>query len=178
MLTLGIPGDTVTAVLMGGLLLHGIAPGPLLFRDHPFIVDMVYISFFIAAIMMFLSMALLGTRVFPKLLLLPRRYILPFVLVASTAGCYNMNTSMMDVWTALIFGIIGFVFKRYNYPATPAVIGLVLGRMLEDNLRRTLVDTNGSLVPFVTNPISAVFLMLAVASIVYSVWQRSRKNAA
>jgi putative tricarboxylic transport membrane protein len=177
MLTLGIPGDTVTAVLMGGLLLHGIDPGPLLFRDHAFIVDMIYISFFIAAVMMFLSMILLGTRIFPKLLLLPRRYILPFVLVASTAGCYNMNTSMMDVWTALTFGIIGFLFKRYNYPTTPAVIGLILGRMLEDNLRRTLVDTNGSLMPFATNPISVVFLLLAVASIAYSIRQRARKHA-
>lgn len=178
MLTLGIPGDTVTAVLMGGLQLHGIDPGPLMFRDHPFIIDMVYISFFVAAILMFVSMVTLGTRLFPKLLLLPRRYILPFVLIASTAGCYNMNTSMTDVWTALVFGIIGFFFKRYNIPATPAVIGLILGRMLEDNLRRTLVDTDGSLLPFLTSPIAAVFLALALGSIVYSVWQKSRAKTA
>ncbi len=179
MLTLGIPGDTVTAALMGGLQLHGIDPGPLMFRDHPFVIDTVYVSFFAAAIFMFLSMVILGTRFFPKLLLLKRGYILPFVLIASTAGCYNMNTSMMDVWTALVFGIIGFFFKRFGYPAAPAVIGLILGKILEVNLRRTLVDSDGDLTPFVTNPVPAFFLALAVLSIVYSVWQsaRGKRNA-
>jgi putative tricarboxylic transport membrane protein len=176
MLTLGIPGDTVTAVLMGGLQLHGIDPGPLMFRDHPFVVDMVYVSFFIAAVLMFLSMVLLGTRLFPKLLLLKRGYILPFVLIASTAGCYNMNTSMMDVWTAVIFGIIGFFLKRYHFPATPVVIGMILGKMLEMNLRQALVDTGGSLLPFVRDPVCVVFLTFAVLSIVYSMRQRRRKN--
>jgi putative tricarboxylic transport membrane protein len=176
-LTLGIPGDAVTAVLMGGLLLHGIDPGPLMFRDHPLMVNMIYINFFLASVMMFLSMVILGARLFPLILRLPMRYIIPFVLVACTAGTYNMNTSMADVWTALAFGVIGYFFKRFDIPPAPAVIGLILGKMLEENLRRTLIDTEGSLFPFLTSPVAVTFLLMATASVAYSIWQKRTKSA-
>ncbi len=176
LLTLGIPGDTVTAALMSGLQLHGIDPGPLLFRDHPGLVYTVYAAFFTAAIFMFLTMAFLGARFFPLILRIPRVYVLPVVLVACTAGCYNINTSMVDVWVALAFGVIGYFFQRYGYPTTPAVIGLVLGGMLEVNLRKALLETDCSLLPFVSSPVPALFLALALFSLGYSLWQQRKSS--
>jgi putative tricarboxylic transport membrane protein len=178
LLTLGIPGDMVTAALMGGLQLHGLDPGPLLFRDHPDVIYTVYATFFVAAIFMFLAMVVVGARCFPLILRIPRVYVLPVVLVACIAGCYNINTSMIDVWVALSFGVIGYFFQRYGYPTAPAVIGLILGLLIESNLRKALLETDSSLLPFITTPTPAFFLLLAVLSVCFSLWQGKKSRAA
>ena len=168
MLALGIPGDIVTAALIGGLMLHGLQPGPMLFLEHPTFVNGIYLSFAVSAIFMFLIMYLASDRILPKLLLVPKRYLMPVVLIACTAGCYNINYNINDVWTSTIFGLLGLLFARYNFPITPVIISMILGKILEVQLRTALIDTGGSVVPFFTQPISCVFLLMAIASTYYS----------
>lgn len=165
MLALGIPGDVVTAALIGGLMLHGLQPGPLLFVENPEFVYGIYISFAIGAFMMFGVMYLASNTLLPKLLLVPKKYLLPIVLIACTIGCYNLNFSFVDMWVALFFGVIGFVLSLLKFPITPVIVSMVLGSMMETNLRLALISSEGALTPFFTRPISILFLVLAVVSV-------------
>lgn len=175
MLALGIPGDVVSAALMGGLQLHGLEPGPLLFTENRQFVSAVYIAFFINAILMFTFMMLLGNRILPKLLLVPKKYLLPIVLVASTVGCYNLGYSLADMWTAVIFGIVGYIMGKFEYPVTPMIISLVLGKMLEKQLRLALLMGKGSLLSLFTEPLCLLFIALALFSLFIS-FRRSRRS--
>ena len=180
-LSLGIPGDVVTAALIGGLQLHGLDPGPLLFVERADFIYGLYAAFIVAAIFMFLFLYFLGARFAPYLLLVPKKYLLPVVLLACTAGCYNLSYSIGDVWIALIFGGIGFVFTKYKYPLAPIVISLVLGNTLERQLRTGLIQSDGSLMPLVSSPIPMFFLLAAVLSLGYALWRQhttSRKATA
>ena len=176
LLSLGIPGDAVTAVLLGGLQLHGLAPGPLLIVEHPELVYGVFVSFLIATAAMYVIMMLAGRRIFPLILRVQKSYLLPLVLVASLIGSYNLDYSLSDIWTALIFGVLGYLFQKKSYPLTPIVISLVLGKMLEKQLRLGLIQSSGSLLPFVTRPISLLFLVAAVVSIVISLKKLAKEN--
>ncbi len=178
MLAIGIPGDVVTAALIGGLQLHGLEPGPLLFTENPAFISSVYIAFGLNAFLMFIFMMALGSRILPKLLLIPKKYLLPLVLVASTVGCYNLGYSLADMWVAVIFGVIGYLFNRFKYPITPMIISLVLGRMLEKQLRLALLMAKGSLLPMLSSPMSLLFLTLAVLSVGYSLYRHYKKKTA
>ncbi|MCL2000942.1 MAG: tripartite tricarboxylate transporter permease, partial [Planctomycetes bacterium] len=177
MLALGIPGDVVTAALIGGLLLHGLQPGPLLFVEHPQFVYGVYLSFLVSAFMMFGVMYLASNTLLPKLLLAPKKFLLPIVLIACTVGCYNLSYSFVDMWTALFFGVIGFVLSMLKFPITPIIVAMVLGKMLETNLRLALITSENSLTPFVTRPISLLFLLLAVVSVMFALRKRSASGS-
>lgn len=177
MLALGIPGDVVSAALMGGLQLHGLEPGPLLFAENPAFIGAVYVAFGINALLMFLFMTLLGIRILPKLLCVPKKYLLPIVLVASTVGCYNLGYSTADMWTALVFGIIGYGMGKFDFPVTPMIISLVLGKMLEKQLRLALLMGKGSLLPMFSQPICLLFLALAALSLAASFRRgKNRRN--
>jgi len=167
MLSLGIPGDAATAALLGGLMLHGLQPGPLMFKENPEIVYSVFVSYFIATVMMFVIM-MLGIRVFPLLLRLPKSLLMPLVLVASLVGCYNLQYSMNDMWISLAFGFFGFIFKKLGFPFTPVVISMVLGRMLENSLRIGLLNSDGSMMPLFTRPVALVCMILSVISLAMS----------
>ncbi len=164
MLALGIPGDIVTAALIGGLMLHGLQPGPMLFLEHPVFINGIYLSFLVSAIFMFIIMYAASDRLLPKLLLVPKRYLMPIVLIACTVGCYNLGYNLSDIWSTLIFGLLGLLFSRFGFPVTPVIISMILGKILEVQLRTALIDTNGSVIPFFTQPISCVFLLLAIGS--------------
>lgn len=171
MMALGIPGDVVTAALIGGLQLHGLEPGPLLFTDNPQFIASVYVAFGLNALIMFTFMMLLGSHILPKLLLIPKKYLLPIVLVASAVGCYNLGYSLSDMWCAVIFGIFGYLLNRFKYPITPMIISLVLGKMLEKQLRLALIMSKGSMLPLLTTPLSLFFIVLAILSILYSFYK-------
>ncbi len=172
MLALGIPGDIVTAALIGGLMLHGLQPGPMLFVEHPVFIRGIYISFAVSAVMMFLIMYFASNRILPKLLLVPKRFLMPIVLIACTVGCYNLSYNLSDIWTTLFFGLLGLLFAKFGIPATPLIISMILGKILEVQLRTALIDTGGSLVPFFTQPISLTFIILAAASTYYSLHKK------
>ncbi|MCL1999816.1 MAG: tripartite tricarboxylate transporter permease [Planctomycetes bacterium] len=173
MLSLGIPGDAVTAVLLGGLMLHGLAPGPLLIRENPEIVYGVFSSLFLATLAMYFIM-MGGRRIFPTLLHIQKSYLLPIVLAAGIVGCYNLQYSLSDVWISIIFGIIGFFLIKHKFPLTPIVITLVLGQMLEENLRLGLLTSNSSILPLFTRPISLVFVLASAASVFLPLIKRMR----
>lgn len=173
LLTLGIPGDGVTAMLIGGFEIHGLQPGPILFKQNPEVITAIYAAFLLSAIMI-LIIQLATIRTFPRVLLTPRHYLLPFLIVLTTIGAFAADNRFFDVWVMLIIGVLGFVLEKYRFPLAPMVLGFVMGPILEINLRRAMMYTEGDLTPFVTQPIAAVFVAMTVLSLAYGIWQAAR----
>lgn len=167
MLSLGVPGDAVTAVLLGALVIQGLRPGPLLFKDHIDIVYSVFAGMMVANILMFL-VGILGIRMFVKLISIDRNTLIPVIFLLSIVGSYSMRNSLFDVGLAIVFGVIGYFMQRYEFPASPILLSLILGPMAESSLRRALIVSQGDFSILFTRPISAALLILAVVSIVTS----------
>lgn len=164
LLTMGIPGNTVTAIFLGGLTIHGISPGPLIFDKSGQYVYGIFIALIVANFFM-LIFERAGLKVFVKLLDIPKHILLPIIMVCCVVGAYSSNSRIFDVWCVLAFGIIGLLFKKFKIPSTPLIIGFILGKMAEENLRRALQASEGSISVFFTRPISLVFLIVAFLSV-------------
>ncbi|WGI26327.1 tripartite tricarboxylate transporter permease [Halomonas alkaliantarctica] len=179
-LALGIPGDLPMAIMMGVLILHGITPGPMMFEQNPVLVGAIYASLLIGAVVMVLCNLLL-VRWFAKISLIPQQILVPVVLMLCAIGAYALNNNLFDIWVLFIFGIIGYLLWKAEVPLTPLILGVVLGDNLERQLFRAL-ELNESWMTFLTRPLSALFLALAVASILFSLYQDRKiqrlKNAA
>jgi len=175
MLTLGIPGDASTLMMLGAFMLHGIDPGPLLFRDHGDIVWIVFISFFVAFAFctvfyhMFIPLTV-------KAISVPRQYVIPVLLILCTVGCYSLNNRMFDVYCFLGFGVLGYLLHIARIPVLPVILGLILGPMAENQLRLALAFGNGSVLPFFTRPISCLILVVALASVVLPLIMNRRQS--
>lgn len=164
LLTMGIPGNTVTAIFLGGLTIHGISPGPLIFEKSGQYVYGIFIALIVANFfMLFFERA--GLKVFVKLLDIPKHILLPIIMVCCVVGGYSSNSRIFDVWCIFIFGLVGLVFKKIKIPTTPLIIGFILGKMAEENLRRALQASDGQLGVFFTRPISLLFLVVAFLSV-------------
>tara|TARA_R110000824_G_scaffold401651_1_gene613418 strand:- start:32788 stop:34302 length:1515 start_codon:yes stop_codon:yes gene_type:complete len=168
-LALGIPGDLPMAIMMGVLILHGITPGPMMFEQNPVLVGAIYASLLIGAVIMVLCNLLL-VRWFAKISLIPQQILVPVVLMLCAIGAYALNNNLFDIWVLFIFGIIGYLLWKAEVPLTPLILGVVLGDNLERQLFRAL-ELNESWMTFLTRPLSALFLALAVASILFSLYQ-------
>jgi len=166
LLTLGIPGDGVTAVMLGGFMVHGLIPGPMLFRNQSSLVYAIFASVLVCSILM-LIIEWFGLRGFIKLLKIPKYILLPIIFVLCVVGAFGLSSRVFDVWTILIFGIVGYGFIKFKVPQAPFIIGFILGPMAETNLRRGLMLSDNNFMGFLTNPISAVFLILAVLAIIW-----------
>lgn len=179
LLTLGIPGDTTTAVMLGGFMIHGIQPGPLLFISQAPLVYTIFAALILASVLM-LVLEFYGLRMFIKLLAVPKHILLPIILVLCVVGAFGLNSRIFDVWAVLLFGLLGYGFVKAGLPIAPFIIGFILGPMAETNLRRGLMLSDGNFSGFLTNPISAGFLILAAASISWHLVTviRNRKSAA
>lgn len=173
LLTMGIPGNTVTAVFLGGLLIHGISPGPLIFIKSGDIMYGLFTALMIANIFM-LIFEYLGLKWFVKLLDIPKHILLPIIMVLCIVGAYSTANRVFDVWSVFVFGLIGFFFKRLKVPSTPLIIGFILGPMAETNLRRALMASSGDWSVFVTRPISLVFLLVSLGSVIIVLRQNKR----
>lgn len=165
LLTLGIPGDTNTAMLLGALTLHGLTPGPLLFQNQAEVVYGIFAAMLLCSVIM-LFMEFFGMRLFVKLLSIPKYILLPCIFVLCAIGAYALKNNMSQVFACLVFGAIGFAFKKLDVPTTPFILGFILGPLAEVNYRRGLIRTQGSFIPFLTSPISAAFLAVAVLVLV------------
>ncbi len=178
MMTLGIPGDPMTAVLIGALLVHGLSPGPRLFTDNPAYVSAVYLSYAIALVWVLIN-GLLGARWYAKLLSIPRHVLLPMIMVLCMVGSYSLNSNLFDVLIMVIFGVIGYLLQKAAISPAPIILGVVLGPMFETNLRRSMILSRGSFMPFVTRPMSLAILAVIAYIIVSSVRQarRAGKNS-
>jgi putative tricarboxylic transport membrane protein len=177
LLTMGIPGNTVTAIFLGGLTIHGISPGPLIFQKTGQYVYGIFFALIIANIFM-LVIERAGLKIFVKLLDIPKHILLPIIMVCCVVGAYSSNSRIYDVWCVLCFGLLGILFKKLNIPSTPLIIGFILGKMAEENLRRALQASNGSWTVFFTRPISLVFLIITILSVVMTLKKNfeSKKN--
>ncbi|WP_319562778.1 tripartite tricarboxylate transporter permease [Marispirochaeta sp.] len=173
MLSLGVPGDAVTAILLGAFVIQGLQPGPLLYKDHMDVVYGVFAAMMLANVMMFF-VGTLGGKLFAKVISIDRNILLPVIFVLSIVGSYSMRNSMFDVWVALVFGVLGYFLQRYDFPVSPILLALILGPMAESNLRRSLVISSGNPAILITRPISVLFLVLAVLSLVTSVLRQRR----
>lgn len=165
LMTLGVPGDTVTAILLGGFMIHGIQPGPLLFTNNANLVYTIFISMIVASVFM-LILEFFGMRIFVKLLNIPKHILLPIIVVLCVVGAFGLNSRIFDVWTILIFGFIGYMFHVFEIPNTPFIMGFILGPIVETNFRRGLMLSNNNFIGFLTSPISAIFLIISLMSII------------
>ncbi len=165
LLTLGIPGDAVTAVLLGALMVQGIQPGPMLFESNGPLVYTLFFGMLIANIFI-LIVGLSGIKLFTKILLIPKSILTPLILVLSVIGSYALGNNYFDVIVMLVAGIIGYFMKKYDFPVSPLILGLILGPMMESNLRRSLVMSQGDISILFTRPIACVLIILAVITLV------------
>ena len=164
-LALGIPGSAPAAVLMAAMIIHGAQPGPMLMVNQPqFIYDVVGIT--LVATLAILLFGLILVRPILWVLRVPRETIMPIVFVLCVLGSYSITQRLFDVWVMLATGIVCFVLRRRGFPVAPFVLGLVLGDIVDKSLRRGLVLSDGSLLPFFTRPISAVLALLVLAMLV------------
>jgi len=161
LLTLGIPGSGTTAILMGALIMYNIQPGPLLFDDHPEVAWGLIASMFIGNLMLLvLNMPLV--KVFAKIIQTPKKYLLPIIIAISFFGVYAVQYTTFDLFLLLACGVIGYLLSKNDYPVAPLVLALVLGPMIENNMRRALTISNGDFSIFVSKPLSLAFIIVAV----------------
>jgi len=165
LLTLGIPGDSATAIMLGALLIHGLVPGPLLFRDNGPLVYAIFISILIINLMV-LVIQFFGMKLFVKVLDIPKVNLMAMILVMSVVGSFAINLNYADIVVMFAAGFLGYLMKRFGFPITPLILGLVLGYTVEDNFRKSLVLSDGSFNIFFTSPVSLVFLILAVLMLI------------
>ena len=175
LLTLGIPGDAVTAVMLGGFMVHGIQPGPLLFTTQGVLVYTIFSALILSTFMM-LVCEFYGLRIFVKLLAVPKYILLPIILVLCVVGAFGLGSRIFDIWTILVFGMVGYGFVKFGIPQPPFIIGFILGPMAEVNLRRGLMLSDGNFIGFLTAPISGCFLALSAASIIWHIYQGRRSK--
>ncbi len=175
LLTLGIPGDNTTALILAGFMIHGITPGPLLFRTQAPLVYGIFIALMIANLfMLFVEYA--GIRVFTKILTVKENILMPVVLVFCAVGAYGANNRVFDIAVMLGAGVLGYALKRMKFPLAPIILGFILGPLLETNLRRGLMKSGGSFAPFMTTPISGFFLLVTVVVIAMLVYKNLIKK--
>jgi len=161
LLALGIPGSGATAVMLGALMLYGLKPGPMLFHTSPDFVWALIASMFVGNVIL-LIMNLPMVPLFAYSLRLSYSLLYPAIIIVCIIGVYSLNSNVFDVWTMFIFGIAGYFMKKYDIPGAPMTIGLVLGPILETSLYRALSLSHGDITVFVTRPISAVLLGIAL----------------
>lgn len=175
LLTLGIPGDVVTAILVGALIVHGIKPGPLLFIEDIGSVYTVYIALFLAVIAL-LFIGQIGIPVFAKIVKLRKSTLLPMIFVICVVGTYASRGNIFDAALMVLFGAVGFIMNRNKFPIPPLIIAFVIGSQLETSLRQSLILSDNSISIFFTRPISLVLIIIAVVFSVFMV-RRNRTLA-
>ena len=174
MITLGIPGSPTAAVMLGGLIIWGLQPGPLLFKENPEFVWGLIASMYTGNIIGVL-LVLAFVPLFAAILRIPFAILTPLIVVVCAIGAYAVHNTMLDVWYMLLFGVIGYVFKKLDYPIAPLVLALVLGDLAESALRQSLIISQGSLTIFFTRPIAAVITGLAIFFFALPLFSAKRK---
>ncbi|PTM58421.1 tripartite tricarboxylate transporter permease [Desmospora activa] len=162
MLTLGIPGDAVTAVIIGGLMIHGLTPGPMLMTSSPDLFWVIVGAGILSAIFIFIW-GMLGLSLFARVVLIPKHVLLPIIAFLTVVGAYAIRNSITDVYWMIAFGIVGFFMKKYRFPTGPMVLGIILGPMMDGNFRRAvMMEENilGFLISLFSHPISLMLTLI------------------
>ncbi len=175
MITLGIPGSPTTAILLGGMIIWGLRPGPLLFTEHPEFVWGLIGSLYIANfVTLLINLAFIP--LFVKVLTMPFTVLAPIIYILCVVGGYAPTQTMHDVWLMFVFGIVGYLLRKLNYPVAPAVLAIVLGPLAERSLRQSLLASQGDFTTFVTRPISGICILIALVLVCYPIYARIRKR--
>jgi putative tricarboxylic transport membrane protein len=175
MLSLGVPGDSNTAVLMGAFILQGFQPGPMMYIEHLDIIYAVFMSMIMANIA-FLIVGMAGVKIFAKVISIERKLLIPAILVLSLVGTFAINQTPFDVYLAIAMGAVGYLLQKYEFPLSPILLALILGPMSESNLRRFMQIDDGQFWKLFTKPICVIFVILAVGSLVTSVLNQRKIN--
>jgi putative tricarboxylic transport membrane protein len=178
LLTLGLPPNAVMAILLGAMMIHGVQPGPLLMKEHPDLFWGVVMSMYVGNIMLLvLNLPLIGLWV--QVLRVPYPILFPLILLFCLIGSYTLNNSATEVLIMVIFGFLGYLFKKFSYEGAPLVLALVLGPMMETSLRRSLLLSSGDPTIFLTRPISAALLFISLCLLIYPLipWLRKKREA-
>jgi putative tricarboxylic transport membrane protein len=171
----GIPGDAVTAVMLGALTIHGIQSGPLFISQNPGLAYGIFAAYLLAHPIMVLILAA-ASRFMLRIVTVPKAALFPVVLVLCTIGAYALNNTMQNVYVLLAFGVLGYAMVKFGFPLAPFILGVILGDQIEINLIRAIMtDPNPWL--FVTQPISGALLLGSAASLAFSIWQHYRHRA-
>ncbi|MGI6028678.1 MAG: tripartite tricarboxylate transporter permease [Candidatus Heteroscillospira sp.] len=176
LLTLGIPGDAVTSVLIGGLMIQGLTPGALLFSEHMDVVIGIFTTMFIATILM-VVIQLVGMKLFVMVLNVPTNYLNASLVILSLVGSFALRNNMFDVAITIVLGFLGYMMTRGGFPMAPAVLGLVLGTMFEREVRMALRASHNDWSIFITRPVACVFVILSVffmANSLYGAWKEKK----
>jgi putative tricarboxylic transport membrane protein len=174
-LTLGIPGDPQTAVLIGALMIHGLTPGPQLFVQRPDLISAIYLSN-VLAIIIFVTFGLLAAGLCARLAGTPNHYLMPAILIFSIIGTFAVRNSIFDIWTFFATGFIGYLLKKIGIMPAPIVLGFILGPIFEENLRRSLIMSNGDWTTFLTRPLSLIFLLVNLLILVGPIIMGRKRN--
>lgn len=173
LLTLGIPGSGTTAILMGAFIMYNIQPGPLLFEEHPQVAWGLIASMFLGNLML-LILNMPMVRIFAKIIETPKKYLLPLIIAISVFGVYAVQYTTFDLLLLIGCGVFGYLLAKHDYPLAPLVLALVLGPMIENNMRRALTISNGDFSIFITNPLSLTFLIVTLLWLVVPLILRLR----
>lgn len=164
-LALGIPGSATAAVILGGLQVQGLRPGPFLFEEQPGLLYGIFFAMLLANVL-FLAIGLGGAKIFARISLVPPTLLWPAVFVLCFVGAYGLEQSMIDVWVMVLAGLAGFVLKRHGFAAAPIIMGLVLGGLIETSLAQSMIIFDQEWTGFLTRPVAVVFFALALIGLI------------
>ncbi|MFM8548500.1 MAG: tripartite tricarboxylate transporter permease [Betaproteobacteria bacterium] len=176
-LVFGIPGDSITAIVIGVLYMKNLNPGPTIFINNPSSIYAVFLLFIIANLLM-LPLGWLCIKAAARLLRTPRNILMPIILLFCLVGAFAINNSPFDLWILLAAGLLGWFLEAHGFPIAPAILGMLLGTMLEEHFIRSMIKADGNLLAFVERPIAAGLALLAVLVWVASAWLGLRKRLA
>lgn len=165
-LTLGIPGEAATAVLLGGLMILGLRPGPMLFVEAPQVVYALFASILIAAVVL-LILGLFLAQHMGKIITIPKKILMPIILILCIVGSFAIRNSVFDIGVALVFGLLGYILTLLDYPTVPVLLGLILGPIAESNFRRAMLISRGDIRIFVSSPYCYALIILAILSLLF-----------
>lgn len=171
MLTLGIPGDAVTAIMIGAMYIHGLNPGPLMMKESSDVFWYIIGAMFVGNVFL-LILGFTGIKLFTKIVEIPKYILMPIIIILSVVGAFSINNSLMDVYWMIAFGILGYLMKLYHFPVAPAILGIILVDLIELNFRRAVMTVGGSfsalVVDIVSHPMSLILLVVIVGMVLSS----------
>ncbi|MCW4629689.1 tripartite tricarboxylate transporter permease [Marinomonas rhodophyticola] len=167
LLSLGIPGDVVTAIILGAFMIHGLTPGPLMFQDNLSLIYALFIGIMVSSLFL-LVVGLGAIKYFSKIADVSKEILFPIIVMFCVYGAYAVNNNTFDIWLMMGFGVLGYIFNKTGIASAPFLIGFILGPMFEDNLRRSLLIGNYDMSIFFRGPITWFFIVLTLGSIFFS----------
>ena len=173
LMTLGVPGDVLTAILLGALMIQGLTPGPLLFQEHGATVNGIFASFFVSNILI-LVVGLIAVRILGKVVLVPTAILMSVVLTLCAIGSFAANNSTFDIGVMAAFGLLGYLMLKAGFPQPPMLLAMILGPLAESNFRRALSLSRDDFSTFFTSPISCVILAVSACVVLKTIWDEYR----